>query len=57
MAAPATVPYLTGCAIAFVVTLPVNRWMIGRGHAVVHGLHQGRTAGDPGLRTEGRGRG
>jgi hypothetical protein len=29
-------------AVAFVVTLPVNRWMIGRGrgHAVVHGLHR-----------------
>ncbi len=28
-------------AVAFVVTLPVNRWMMsrGRGHAVVHGLH------------------
>ena len=28
-------------AVAFVVTLPVNRWMIGRGrgHAVVHGHH------------------
>jgi len=28
-------------AIAFVVTLPVNRWLIarGRGHAVVHGSH------------------
>ena len=28
-------------AIAFVVTLPVNRWMIGRGkgHAVVHAYH------------------
>jgi hypothetical protein len=28
-------------AIAFVVTTPVNRWMIarGRGHAVVHGHH------------------
>ena len=28
-------------AIAFVVTVPVNRWMIGRGrgHAVVHQLH------------------
>ena len=27
--------------IAFVVTVPVNRWLIarGRGHAVVHGLH------------------
>ena len=28
-------------AVAFVVTLPINRWMIGRGkgHAVMHGLH------------------
>jgi hypothetical protein len=28
-------------AVAFVVTLPINRWLIGRGkgHAVVHGLH------------------
>jgi hypothetical protein len=28
-------------AVAFVVTLPINRWMIGRGrgHAVVHELH------------------
>jgi hypothetical protein len=28
-------------AVAFVVTLPLNRWMMsrGRGHAVVHGLH------------------
>ncbi|MGY1751840.1 DUF4396 domain-containing protein [Blastococcus sp. SYSU D01042] len=28
-------------AVAFVVTLPVNRWLIarGRGHAVVHGMH------------------
>jgi len=28
-------------AVAFVVTLPVNRWMIGRGrgHAVVHEFH------------------
>ena len=28
-------------AVAFVVTLPINRWMIsrGRGHAVVHSLH------------------
>ena len=27
--------------LAFVVTTPVNRWMIsrGRGHAVVHGMH------------------
>ena len=30
-------------AVAFVVTVPVNRWLIGRGrgHAVVHGLHAG----------------
>lgn len=29
-------------AIAFVVTVPVNRWMIarGKGHAVVHSMHQ-----------------
>jgi len=29
-------------AIAFVVTVPVNRWMIsrGRGHAVVHEMHE-----------------
>lgn len=28
-------------ALAFVVTTPVNRWLIsrGKGHAVVHGLH------------------
>jgi hypothetical protein len=28
--------------VAFVVTVPVNKWMIGkgRGHAVVHGHHQ-----------------
>jgi hypothetical protein len=28
-------------AVAFVVTVPVNRWLIarGRGHAVVHHLH------------------
>ena len=32
---------LLSLAIAFVVTVPVNRWLIarGRGHAVVHGLH------------------
>ena len=31
-------------AVAFVVTVPVNRWLIarGRGHAVVHDLHGGR---------------
>ena len=28
-------------AVAFVVTVPVNRWLIarGRGHAVAHGMH------------------
>jgi len=28
-------------AVAFVVTVPVNRWMIarGKGHAVVHEMH------------------
>jgi hypothetical protein len=32
---------LASLAIAFVVALPVNRWLIsrGRGHAVVHELH------------------
>ena len=31
-------------AVAFVVTVPVNHWMIGRGrgHAVVHEMHEGR---------------
>jgi hypothetical protein len=30
-------------AIAWVVTFPVNRWLISRGtgHAVVHGMHEG----------------
>lgn len=30
-----------GFAVAFVVTFPVNRWLIarGRGHAIVHGAH------------------
>jgi hypothetical protein len=30
-------------AVAFVVALPVNRWLIsrGRGHAVMHGHHSG----------------
>jgi hypothetical protein len=28
-------------AVAFIVTVPINRWLIarGKGHAVVHGLH------------------
>jgi hypothetical protein len=32
---------IVSLAIAFVVTVPVNRWMIGRGkgHAVVHSMH------------------
>jgi Domain of unknown function (DUF4396) len=33
-------------AVAFVLTVPVNRWLIarGKGHAVVHGAHHGRAA-------------
>jgi hypothetical protein len=33
---------LTSLAVAFVLTVPVNRWLIarGRGHAVIHDLHQ-----------------
>ncbi|MGG8405502.1 DUF4396 domain-containing protein [Streptomyces sp. 12297] len=32
---------LGGFAVAFVITMPVNKWMIGRGkgHAVVHAYH------------------
>jgi Domain of unknown function (DUF4396) len=32
---------LASLAVAFVITVPVNRWLIarGRGHAVVHELH------------------
>ena len=32
---------IVSLVIAFIVTVPVNRWLIarGRGHAVVHGLH------------------
>lgn len=35
-------------AVAFVVTVPVNRWLIarGRGHAVVHAVHAGRSGHD-----------
>jgi hypothetical protein len=34
--------------VAFAVTVPVNRWMIGRGrgHAVVHRYHQGAASHD-----------
>src|SRR5690348_8361004 len=33
---------IASLVVAFVVTVPVNRWLIGRGrgHAVVHALHQ-----------------
>jgi hypothetical protein len=33
---------LTSLAVAFVLTVPVNRWLIarGRGHAVIHELHE-----------------
>lgn len=36
-------PLLGGFVIAFFITVPVNRWMIGRGkgHAVVHEYHHG----------------
>jgi hypothetical protein len=32
-----------GFALAWVITYPVNRWLIarGRGHAVIHGAHRG----------------
>ena len=32
---------MSSSLIAFIVAVPVNRWLIarGRGHAVVHGLH------------------
>ena len=35
-------------AVAFVVTVPVNRWLIarGKGHAVVHAFHGGTTSDD-----------
>ena len=34
-------PWPLSLAVAFVLTVPVNRWLIarGRGHAVVHGMH------------------
>ena len=34
---------LGSLVIAFIVTVPVNRWMIsrGKGHAVVHEFHHG----------------
>jgi hypothetical protein len=35
-------------AVAFVLTVPVNRWLIarGRGHAVVHSIHEGHDMHD-----------
>ena len=41
LAATVTVDSTTWAALAFVLTVPVNRWLIGRGrgHAVVHGMH------------------
>jgi hypothetical protein len=35
-------------AVAFIVTVPVNRWLIGRGkgHAVVHAYHGARHESD-----------
>jgi uncharacterized protein DUF4396 len=40
-------PLLGGFAIAFVVTVPINRALIarGRGHAVAHAYHQGHHQG------------
>jgi hypothetical protein len=37
------VSLVASLAVAFVVTVPVNHWMIGRGkgHAVVHQMHEG----------------
>ena len=39
---------IASLAIAFVVTVPVNRWLIsrGKGHAVMHGMH-GRSSPCP----------
>lgn len=36
--------------VAFAVTLPVNRWLIGRGkgHAAVHGMHQAASSSGSG---------
>ncbi len=38
---PSAVQLALSLAVAFVITVPVNRWLIarGRGHAVVHYLH------------------
>ena len=43
-------------AVAFVVTVPVNRWLIarGRGHAVVHAYHGAGRDGGHGDRHEAR---
>lgn len=44
-------------AVAFVVALPVNRWLIGRGkgHAVVHQFHGGGQHAGSATATGGRG--
>jgi len=47
---------IASLAVAFVVTTPVNRWMIarGRGHAVVHGQHGTRAARNTGSTEQGQ---
>jgi hypothetical protein len=42
-------------AVAFVVTLPINVWLVGRGrgHAVVHGTHGGHAHGGRALDDRG----
>ena len=53
-AGPASVLFWTSLAgslvVAFVVTVPVNRWLMsrGRGHAVVHAHHGGHEHGGAG---------
>ena len=41
--------------VAFIVTVPVNRWLIGRGkgHAVVHAYHGAGHHGGSGARDHG----
>lgn len=47
---------LGGFAVAFVITTPVNKWMIGRGkgHAVVHAYHRPHHPAASGSRPAGR---
>ena len=44
-------------AVAFAVTLPVNRWLIarGKGHAVVHQFHSGGGSPEPSAAAAGAG--